>query len=123
MSEKSSTKAETEMAALADEMHDAIVSLAGERGWSETREAWIARAARRAGISVRAAKSFFYKEAANPAALTVERVRIARGHHDKPADLARRLRARLDELDATRNALAAELARVASDESASSRAD
>lgn len=62
---------------LADEMHDAIVRLAGERGWHETREAWLAKAARKAGISFRRAKTFFYREPGAFRAEDVEAVRAA----------------------------------------------
>lgn len=59
------------------EMHKAIVKLAGERSWCETREAWIARAARKADIPYRAAKALFYREVSDPKSSIVERVRHA----------------------------------------------
>ena len=64
----------------ADEMRNAIVTLAGERRWHDTRESWLAGAARKAGISYRQAKAFFYGEARNPSVATVERVRAALKH-------------------------------------------
>ncbi len=59
---------------LATEMRGAISLLAGERAWNETRERWLDRAARRANISYRQAKSLFYGEG-NPRSELVDRVR------------------------------------------------
>lgn len=61
---------------LALEMRDAITTLAGQRGWSETRERWLDRAARSAGITYRQARSLFYCEG-NPRATLIEQVRAA----------------------------------------------
>lgn len=44
------------------QMREAISVVAGSRGWFETREAWLARAARKAGISFRACKALWYGE-------------------------------------------------------------
>ena len=65
---------------VADEMRTAVTTLAGERRWHDTRESWLAGAARKAGISYRQAKAFFYGEARNPSVETVERVRAALKH-------------------------------------------
>lgn len=62
---------------VAAEMKQSIVLLAGPRQSSDTRESMISRAARRAGISFRQAKSFFYGESTDPRASVVERVRAA----------------------------------------------
>ena len=71
------------MTVLADEMHDAIVKLAGDREVFDSRERWLERAARRAGISFRTAKSLFYREGADPRASVIEKIRTAvRGHGD-----------------------------------------
>lgn len=43
-------------------MRELVALVAGPRSWTDTRESWIARAARRAGISYRQAKSLFYGE-------------------------------------------------------------
>jgi hypothetical protein len=59
------------------EMREAIVFLAGPRGWHENRKGWLCKAARVAGISYRQAKSLFYGEARNPNSHVVERVREA----------------------------------------------
>jgi hypothetical protein len=62
---------------LIDEMRDAIRELAGPRDFNDTRESWLNRAARRAGISFRQAKAFHYGETPNPRASDVEKVRTA----------------------------------------------
>ena len=62
---------------VASEMKRSIVLLAGPRQDTDTRESMIARAARRAGISFRQAKTFFYGETTNPRFKVVERVRAA----------------------------------------------
>jgi len=62
---------------VAAEMKQSIVLLAGPRQETDTRESMIARAARRAGISFRQAKTFFYGETTNPRVRVVERVRAA----------------------------------------------
>lgn len=64
-------------ATLSLEMRTAIADLGGPRGDGDTRERVIERAARRAGISFRTAKSLFYGETSNPRASVVERVRAA----------------------------------------------
>jgi hypothetical protein len=88
---------------IAEEMKHAVTMLAGERGWHDTRESWLAGAARKAGISYRQAKAFFYGEAVNPSAEAVERVRAALQHqpvgtglHDNGIE---DLRALVSELD------------------------
>jgi hypothetical protein len=43
-------------------MRELIASVAGERRWSDTRESWLARAARKAGISYRQCKALWYAE-------------------------------------------------------------
>lgn len=80
MTEIPSTKPETEgrvVTSIALEMKHSIVLLAGHRRSSDTRESMIARAARRANISFRQAKSLFYGETRDPRASVVERVRAA----------------------------------------------
>lgn len=59
------------------EMRQSIISLAGVRGWGETRQRWIEKAARKAGISYRTTKSLFYSEMPDPKASIVARVRQA----------------------------------------------
>ena len=90
---------------LIDEMRDAIRELAGPRSFTDTRESWLNRAARRAGISFRQAKAFHYGEAANPRVQDVEKVRAAirstqpqrrTGADDELTEL----RARLERLEA-----------------------
>jgi hypothetical protein len=43
-------------------MRELIASVAGERRWSDTRESWLARAVRKAGISYRQCKALWYAE-------------------------------------------------------------
>jgi hypothetical protein len=62
---------------LVEEMRDAIRELAGPRDFNDTRESWLARAARKAGISFRQAKAFHYGETPNPRVQDVEKVRAA----------------------------------------------
>jgi hypothetical protein len=59
------------------EMRRSIIQLAGERGWGETRERWLERAAARAGVSYRTAKSIFYSELRDPRTSVVALVRHA----------------------------------------------
>ena len=41
---------------------DMLCELSGQRGWHDTRESWLARGARRAGLSLRRARAIFYNE-------------------------------------------------------------
>jgi hypothetical protein len=63
---------------LAIELREAIIELAGNRALFDTRDRWLDRAARAAGISRRMAKTFFYGEKCNPSAEVVAAVRSAR---------------------------------------------
>lgn len=65
------------MRKLVTEMFEAIVKLAGDRSVFETRDLWLASAARKAGISTRMAKALFYRESKNPSSAVVESVRAA----------------------------------------------
>jgi hypothetical protein len=47
-------------------MRELVAAVAGPREFSDTRESWLNRAARRAGISFRAAKAVFYAEITDP---------------------------------------------------------
>lgn len=92
MAESSSRKPETEgcvVTSVAIEMKRSIVLLAGTRRDSDTRESMIARAARRAGISFRQAKSLFYGETRDPRASVVESVRSAMKAQEADVLLAR----------------------------------
>lgn len=77
MAENLSDLEAKQMTAIADEMKQSIEQLCGPRDFHDTRESWLARGARRAGISYRAAKAFFYREKINPRATDVEAVRSA----------------------------------------------
>lgn len=50
----------------ASNMRELVAAVAGPREWSDTRESWLARAARRAGISYRSVKAIWYGEITNP---------------------------------------------------------
>lgn len=65
------------MTQIAIEMRQAIIALAGERGWCETRQRWLEKAARASGISYRTAKALFYAEMPDPKASIVIAVRQA----------------------------------------------
>lgn len=78
MPEKSSAQTESVNMNIVREMHVSIVEIAGPVGWHDTRESWLATAARNAHITYRAAKGFFYREYLNPNAADVQRVREAR---------------------------------------------
>ena len=91
MPENASRKPESEMN-VAAEMKRSIVTLAGPRQDTDTRESMIARAARRAGISFRQAKTFFYGETTNPRFGVIERVRAA----IENANLAQEAKARAE---------------------------
>jgi len=110
MLESSSRKAESEMH-VALEMKQSIVLL-GAEGPEDTRESMIARAARRAGISFRQAKSFFYGETTNPRSRAVERVRAAidnanAAQEAKARDESRHIREQIAILEQRLSALAA----------------
>lgn len=62
---------------LAIDMRNAIIELAGDRAVFDSRERWIARAARVAGVSYRTARAFFYAEHDEPRSSSVEKVRMA----------------------------------------------
>lgn len=62
---------------LVDELHHGIKTLAGPRQWNDTRESWLARGARVAGVSFRTAKALFYREWPDPRASVVDSVRAA----------------------------------------------
>lgn len=66
------------LSALVAEMREAIIELAGDRALFDTRERWLERAARNAGISCRMAKTIFYNERCNPSAETAARILKAR---------------------------------------------
>lgn len=47
-------------------LRELVASVAGPRSWTDTRESWLARAARKAGISYRQCKALFYGEISDP---------------------------------------------------------
>lgn len=46
-----------------ERVREALATAAGQRGWGTTREAWLARAARRVGLTPGRAKRLWYGEA------------------------------------------------------------
>src|SRR5436190_20419068 len=72
---------------------DLVAAVAGPRSWSDTRQSWLARAARRAGISYRQTKALFYEE------ITDSNHRSARLLRDA-ADRLERVAAGLQQVDA-----------------------
>ena len=86
MSEKSSRGSDGMSTTLAEEMKDGIVRLCGDRSVHDNRESWLARGARRAGISCRQAKSLFYAESDDPSGQVVWRVLRALKELDRKAE-------------------------------------
>lgn len=70
-----------------------FIGLCGARSWNDTREAWLARGAHRAGLSLRRARSLFYQQRLRLTAdeyLAIERAdEAARGALASLSDLAR----------------------------------
>lgn len=62
-----------------EKVSELIEAVAGARQWSDTRQSWINRAARRAGISYRAAKAIYYGEITDPEHRAVRRLVDAAG--------------------------------------------
>jgi hypothetical protein len=65
-----------------DTMRNLVAAVAGPRQWGDTRESWLARAARRAGVSYRQAKALFYGEIIDADHRTARRMREAAGQHE-----------------------------------------
>lgn len=63
-------------------MRELVAAVAGPREWGDTRESWLARAARRANVSYRQAKALFYGEITDPEHKAARRMRIAAGRHE-----------------------------------------
>lgn len=66
MSEKSNNSAEVKKMASAYPANvrarDMLLGVCGPRDWNDTRESWLARDARRVGLTVRRARAIFYQE-------------------------------------------------------------
>lgn len=56
---------------------DLVATVAGPRGWNDTRQSWLARAAQRAGISYRQAHALFYGEITDPQSRSATKMRLA----------------------------------------------
>jgi hypothetical protein len=59
--EKKVQKQEAKMSA-AIRARSMLIEVAGPRGWSDTREGWLSRGARKLGVSYSRAKKLFYQE-------------------------------------------------------------
>lgn len=64
-------------------VRELVASVAGPRSWSDTRESWLARAARRAGISYRQAKALWYGEITDPFHRSATLMRIAADRYER----------------------------------------
>ena len=96
------------MTTVAFEMKSSIAELAGPRDLHDTRESWLRRGARRAGITYRQAKSLFYGESADPRSSTVEAVRRALSEQERQEEDAREeFRAALQRIELIEARLAA----------------
>ena len=73
-------------------MRELVAAAAGPRLWNDTRESWLARAARRSGVSYRQAKALFYGEIQDADHRTARRMREAAGQHEA-GQLAQRFEA------------------------------
>jgi hypothetical protein len=98
-----------------------LADLCGPREIHDSRESWLRRGARLAGVSYRQVKSIFYGEIQNPEHRAVrairetlerEKTRRYGATDDTPAALARRLRVKLNDLDRTRNEIAELVAKL-----------
>jgi hypothetical protein len=86
---------------LALEMRQSVFRIAGERGWQENRKSWLAKAARKIGITPRQARSLFYMEGGLRAEI-VDRVRAtaSKKQADEARDTYAELNARIARLEA-----------------------
>lgn len=66
-------------------LRELVAKVAGPREWSDTRETWLARAARKAGISYRQCKALFYGEIADPNHKSARLMRDAAEEYEKTA--------------------------------------
>lgn len=74
-------------------MRELVAAVAGPRLDTDTRDSWLRRAARNAGVSFRSTKALFYGEISDPYHRTVTQFREAAGRCE-----ARNLAARFDAL-------------------------
>lgn len=61
----------------ARKMREFVGVVAGPREWSDTRQSWLARAARRSGLTYRTIKSIWYGEIDDPKHYAAQLLRIA----------------------------------------------
>lgn len=60
-----------------DRMRELIAAVAGPREWSDTRQSWLSRAARRSGLTYRTIKSLWYGEIDDPRHYAAQLLQIA----------------------------------------------
>lgn len=58
-------------------MRELVSAVGGPRGWNETREAWLSRVARTAGVSFSQARRLFYREITDPEHKAARRMQLA----------------------------------------------
>ena len=75
------TKRMFEMSEKSSEMREAIEIVAGPRGFNDTRESQLARAARRAKVSYRTARALWYGEITDPEHKAARRMTEAARRH------------------------------------------
>jgi len=63
------------------EMREAVEIVAGPRGFNDTRESWLARAARRANVSYRTTRALWYGEITDPEHKAARRMTDAARRH------------------------------------------
>ena len=88
-------------------MRELIAAVAGPKGWDETRERWLERASRKAGITYRAAKAIFYSEIADPEHRAVRRLAAAARLREKERQARADTATSIGKLVALRASLAA----------------
>lgn len=61
------------------DLRELVATVAGPRQWSDTRESWLARAGRAAGLSFRQVKAIWYGEILDPEHRAIRRLTAAAG--------------------------------------------
>jgi len=67
----------SEKASEGRKMRELVALVAGPREWSDTRQSWLARAARRSGVTYRTIKALWYGEIDDPKHYAAQLLRIA----------------------------------------------
>lgn len=61
------------------DMRELVAEVAGPRGWDDTRDTWLNRAAERAGITYRMVRAIFYGKVTNENHYAIQLLRLAAG--------------------------------------------